>query len=179
MPILYGVSFPELISSLPRRCAKGIPGNEGWAAWAGWSIEVKTSRLLIYQEPQDLTDENVQGVSPGARDEHAANLKDEKSLRQVYSVPTSLCVLHYLDGMPANKASQERSPTPALLALLEERKNAPPVRPPGVPTTQYQGPAVTPMARARPVAPPGASVRPVVPPPSEIVMDDEPEASAP
>lgn len=180
MTILYGVTFPEPIMSLPRQLQKGIPGAQGWDRWAGWSVSVDASRVLISQEPVDLNDSNVQGVSQAAMDEHEANVGD-KTLRLVYSLPISECILLYIEGEPKDKASSKRTPTPALLALLAERAKvaaAPPVRPPGVPTTGYQGPPVTPMRAARPV-PPGP-LRPPEPPPSTIIMDeDEPGAATP
>ena len=73
MTILYGVTFPEPIMSLPRQIQKGIPGAQGWDKWPGWSISVDASRVLISQEPVDLNDDNVQGVSQAAKDEHEAN----------------------------------------------------------------------------------------------------------
>lgn len=170
MPILYGVTFPEPIMSLPRLIQKGIPGNLGWDKWPGWSVQMKGARVFITQEPIDLADENVQGFVPGARDEHEANNED-RTLRLVYSLPVSACILLYVEGEPKERASSERSPTPALLKAIEDKKKVPLVRPPGVPTTAYQGPPVTPMRAARPM-PPGP-VRPPEPPPSTIIMDDE------
>ena len=73
--ILYGVTFPEPIMSLPRQIQKGIPGALGWDRWVGWSISVDASRVLISQEPVDLSDSNVQGVSQAAMDEHEANVR--------------------------------------------------------------------------------------------------------
>lgn len=177
MTILYGVSFPEPISSLPREIskAKGIPGNDGWAAWEGWSIEVKGSRVLIKRPAIDITSE-VRGYIPAAKDEHEAN-SDDRNMLLVDSVPVSMCILHYLEGQTRDKASGERSPTPALLKLLEKRAATPepPSRPPGVPLSAYAGPPLTPMRQMAPQVgprPPGP-VRPEAPPPSIIV--DEPE----
>lgn len=171
MTILYGVTFPEPIMGLPRRAQKGIPGNESWDKWPGWSVEVKGSRVLITSEPIDLGDENLSGVLPGAKDEHAANVGD-KTLKLVYSVPVAECILLYLDAEPKGKASKERSPTPALLEMLEERRQTPPPKA-VVPPSAYQGPPVTPMRAVANRPTPPASPRPMEPPPSTIIMDDE------
>ena len=178
MPILYGVTIIEQIHGLPRRVqtAKGIPGGAGWAAWPGWSVSVETTRVTITQEPIALTE--TQGIPEEARDELTANDPEEKQAKLRWSIPLNFCILHYVEGTPADKASGQKSPTPALLKLLEERKKAPkPVGPPpGVPVSAYQGPPVTPMrAMQRGPQPPG-SVRPEAPPPS-IILPDEPEVA--
>lgn len=175
MTILYGVKFLNPVDCLPGRAQKGIPGTKSWADWPGWSIQVKGTRVLITAEPMDLSDENQSGILPGGRDEHEANVGD-KTMRPVYSVPINECILLYLDADPKGKASQERSPTPALLEMLEERKKTPPPKV-VVPPTAYQGPAVTPMRAVANRPTPPASPRPVEPPPSTIIMDDEEDAS--
>lgn len=178
MTILYGVSFPEILAAMPRRiaAAKGIPGNDGWAAWPGWSVSAKGNRVVIKQEVIDLRVEQA-GVPVAAKDELEANEPGEKMLRLIYSIPSSMCILHYIEGQAANKESSETAPTPALVKLLAEREKAPPPsRPPGVPTTAYAGPPLTPMRSVQPQAgprPPGP-VRPETPPPSIIVEEDAP-----
>lgn len=169
MPILYGVSFLEPVQALPRRCQGGIPGREGWDKWPGWSVQVKANRVIITQEPVDLTDENATGISPAARLEHEANAKDKKVMRLVYSVPVSLAVLHYVDTGDA-KLMPDKAPSEAAVKLMEERaKNPPPPPPVAAPVAgAYRGPPVTPARRP----PPPASPRPVDPPPSEIVLEE-------
>lgn len=170
MPILYGVTFPEPIQSLPRRCQGGIPGREGWDKWPGWSVQVKANRVYITQEPIDLTDENATGVAPAAKLEHEASEKgDKKILRLVYSVPASMAILHYVDTGDA-KLMAEKAPSDAALKLLAERKaNPPPPPKPAAPVPgAYAGPPVTPTRRPQPPASP----RPVEPPPSEIVLEE-------
>ncbi len=176
MPVLYGVTFTETIGYLPRDIQRGIPGDKSWEQWPGWSVAVRGSRLFITREAIDLTEPGVAGVPPAAREEQQANAPDETKLRLVYSVPTSVAILLYVDVEPAGKGeSSEKSPTPVLGKLLAERKAKPPA-PVVKPAPAYQGPPVTPARLAGPT-PPGPT-RPVVPPPSVIVMDeDEPEAT--
>ena len=177
MPVLYGVTFTETIGYLPRDIQRGIPGDKSWDHWPGWSIAVRGSRVLITRAPIDLTEDGVSGVPPAAREEQEANAKEGTTeLRLVYSVPTSVAILLYVDVEPTGKGEwAEKTPTPALGKLLAERK----ARPPALvakPVAAYQGPPVTPVRMAGPT-PPGPT-RPVTPPPSIIVMDeDEPEAA--
>jgi hypothetical protein len=175
MPILVGVLFPgEVLALLPREIQKhkGIPGNQGWDSWPGWSVEVKGVRVIISQAPVDLADENVSGVPTSAREELAANPHEDKSVRLSYSVPLSMCVPVYMEGQPANGASREKAPTPALLEAMQTRATKRPEPAAPAPETAYKGPAVTPAWAAR-RAPPG-SPRPVDPPPSQIDVEDEP-----
>lgn len=175
MPVLYGVTFPEPIVSLPREIQRGIPGDKSWDKWPGWSVSVNGTRVIIAREPIDLTEDGVAGVTPAAREELEANARDETKLRLLYSVPSSLAILHYVDVEPAGKGeSTAKSPTPSLGKLLAERKAKSPA-PVAKPAPAYQGPPVTPVRMAGPV-PPGPT-RPVTPPPSVIVMDDEDEPS--
>lgn len=175
MPVLYGVTFPEPIMGLPRSIQKGIPGDKSWEHWPGWSVQVAGNRIIIEQPVIDTGDENVQGVPPAAREEFDANAKEgDRKLKLVYSIPTSMAIILDIDlELDGKSGSRVKSPTPALLKALAEKKAKPPVQVPR-PATAYAGPAPTPM---RGPTPPGPT-RPVVPPPSEIVLDDEDEVPA-
>ena len=117
----------------------------------------------------------MQGVPPAAREEFDAHAKEgDRKLKLVYSIPTSMAIILDIDlELDGKSGSRVKSPTPALLKALAEKKAMPPVQVPR-PATAYAGPAPTPM---RGPTPPGPT-RPVVPPPSEIVLDDEDEVPA-
>lgn len=172
--ILYGVVFPEPILRLPKQIQYGIPNDKSWANWDGWSVQESGNRIYIVQEPIDLADTGNTSVPVAGKEEHSANAKEQGLLRLVYSVPTSMAVLCYVDVDEAKPSA--RAPSAPLLKMLAEAKVKPPQAAAPPPAAVYRGPPVTPMAAGP--RPPGPT-RPVVPPPSEIVLDDdEPEATA-
>lgn len=173
MPILCRVKFHDPIDVPPKNGIKSLPLPGGWAKMPGWSIRVVGTRLEITTDVMEL--DEAQGIPPDAIDELKANDPEAKGLRLIVSTPLSNCDLIYVDADAADKVAVNKAPTPALLRYYEERKKqaqaAAVSRPPGVPTSAYSGPPLTPASRRMPVG--AAPDKP--PPPSEIELPNEVE----